>query len=168
MASSLSLKCLSSLLVVVLFMCASSCMSNPDAVGIVAKALTCFNDHYKVYSKCEEAYRLTAGGNINVPPEEADVYCGGPCLGETKLVLNCLDDVLYNFKFYNGASIQDIRHTIATGCGYSAKRGDFSVGEHLEGDPYGDFYDEGNKIAMPKSILLLYSFFLPLWAYYYF
>ncbi|KAM0954445.1 hypothetical protein DsansV1_C01g0011111 [Dioscorea sansibarensis] len=34
------------LLLLIFFMSISLCMSNPDAVGIVAKALTCFNDHY--------------------------------------------------------------------------------------------------------------------------
>ncbi|XP_039138968.1 uncharacterized protein LOC120276312 [Dioscorea cayenensis subsp. rotundata] len=155
------------LLLLILFMSTSLCLSNPDAVGIVAKALACFNDHY-VYNHCEEAYRLSAEGTIPVPPEGTDVYCSGPCLAETKLVLSCLHDIFYNFQFYNGASIQDVRYTLDAGCGYSDRRGDFNVGEHLEGDPYGFYYDHGNKKAIPNYMLLFYSFFLAIWGYYYF
>ncbi|KAE8708814.1 Glycine-rich family protein, putative isoform 2 [Hibiscus syriacus] len=37
-----------------------------DPAQIVAKALLCFNDKY-IYSSCEESYRLTANGNLDVP-----------------------------------------------------------------------------------------------------
>jgi len=38
-------------------------------------------------------------------------------------VLKCIDAILYNFKFYNGASIKDVSYTLETGCGHTEKRG---------------------------------------------
>ncbi|XP_022760645.1 uncharacterized protein LOC111306908 [Durio zibethinus] len=95
-----------------------------DPAEIVAKALLCFNDKY-IYSSCEESYRLTATGNLDVPPDYADTYCNGPCLSETHLVLNCIEGIMINFLFYNKATIQDIRDTIQAGCGYGRERGSF-------------------------------------------
>lgn len=77
-----------------------------------------------MYSGCQEAYRLHPEGTIHVPPEAVDEYCGGPCLSETKLVLKCIDGILYNFKFYNGASLRDVRYTLETGCGHGERRGE--------------------------------------------
>lgn len=94
----------------------------------------------KVYNHCEEAYRLSAEGTIPVPPEGTDVYCSGPCLAETKLVLSCLHDIFYNFQFYNGASIQDVRYTLDAGCGYSDRRG-----MHL---PYIIFIDNNHILTI--------------------
>jgi len=131
-------------------------------VDIIDRALECFHDHYvsskifdqsltlrnklyevhilvsllklKVYSSCEEAYRLHPEGAIHVPPEAVDEYCEGPCLKEAKLVLKCIDGILYDFKFYNGASIRDVSYTLATGCGHTGRRGKAmcraSVGSH--------------------------------------
>ncbi|XP_024019983.1 uncharacterized protein LOC21391134 [Morus notabilis] len=100
---------------------------------IVAKALLCFNDKY-IYSSCEESYRLTASGNVDVPRDMTDTYCGGPCLTETYLVLDCIDNILTHFVFYNKATIQDIRDTIHAGCGYGPERGDFNVEEHVQAE----------------------------------
>ncbi|KAL8105407.1 uncharacterized protein LOC141678693 [Apium graveolens] len=102
-----------------------------DPVEVVSKALLCFNNNY-VYSSCEESYRLTESGNINVPPEYTDQYCRGSCFSETNLVLNCIDDILSHFLFYNRASVWDVRATIKAGCSYGPKRGNFNVAEHIQ------------------------------------
>ncbi|WOH07340.1 hypothetical protein DCAR_0726770 [Daucus carota subsp. sativus] len=102
-----------------------------DPAEVVSKALLCFNNNY-VYSSCEQSYRLTESGDINVPPEYADQYCRGPCFSETNLVLNCIDNILSHFLFYNRASIQDVRETIKAGCSYGPERGNFNVAEHIQ------------------------------------
>ncbi|KAJ9154580.1 hypothetical protein P3X46_027900 [Hevea brasiliensis] len=102
-----------------------------DPAGIVAKALLCFNEKH-IYSSCEEAYRLTESGDINVPHEYVDQYCNGPCLSEVNLVLNCIENIMTHFVFYNKATIQDIKDTIKAGCSYGPERGDFNVAEHLQ------------------------------------
>lgn len=56
-------------------------------------------------------------------PENTDEYCSSPCISETHLVLNCIENVLSHFKFYNKASINDVRETIKSGCSYGPKRG---------------------------------------------
>ncbi|KVH90204.1 hypothetical protein Ccrd_007763 [Cynara cardunculus var. scolymus] len=90
----------------------------------------------QIYSSCEESYRLTERGQLNVPPEFADEYCNGPCLKETHLVLNCINDILTHFVFYNHATIKDVKETIKVGCGYGPHRGDFNVAEHIESNSY--------------------------------
>ncbi|KAF2308282.1 hypothetical protein GH714_039896 [Hevea brasiliensis] len=86
----------------------------------------------QIYSSCEEAYRLTESGDINVPHEYVDQYCNGPCLSEVNLVLNCIENIMTHFVFYNKATIQDIKDTIKAGCSYGPERGDFNVAEHLQ------------------------------------
>ncbi|KAH9766097.1 putative pentatricopeptide repeat-containing protein [Citrus sinensis] len=102
-----------------------------DPTQIVAKALLCFNDKY-VYSSCEQSYRLTENGNINVPPDYTDKYCNGPCLTETNLVLDCIENIMLHFKFYNKATIQDIRDTIKAGCSHGPEKGNFNVSKHIQ------------------------------------
>ncbi|XP_024984848.1 uncharacterized protein LOC112520651 isoform X5 [Cynara cardunculus var. scolymus] len=102
---------------------------------VIVKALECFSDKH-IYSSCEESYRLTERGQLNVPPEFADEYCNGPCLKETHLVLNCINDILTHFVFYNHATIKDVKETIKVGCGYGPHRGDFNVAEHIESNSY--------------------------------
>ncbi|KAJ9181842.1 hypothetical protein P3X46_005890 [Hevea brasiliensis] len=104
-----------------------------DPAGIVAKALLCFNEKH-IYSSCEEAYRLTENGYINVPHEYVEQYCHGPCLSETHLVLNCIEEVMKHFIFYNKATIHDIRDTIKAGCSYGPERGDFNVAGHIQAE----------------------------------
>ncbi|URE19961.1 hypothetical protein MUK42_12091 [Musa troglodytarum] len=129
--------------------------ADQNAEDIVASALACFNDRY-VYSSCQESYRLNAGGTLNVPREATDGYCGGPCLTETKLVLSCVDNILYNFRFYNGASVRDVRYTLDAGCGHTR---DFNVNEHLDDDidAYGGCYDHGDRLAVRVYLLILFS-----------
>ncbi|XP_009760296.1 uncharacterized protein LOC107801825 isoform X2 [Nicotiana tabacum] len=100
---------------------------------LFSKALRCFNDK-QIYSSCEEAYRLTETGDLNVPPEYTDQYCSGPCLKETHLVLNCLGNILSNFRFYNKATIRVVEETIKEGCSYGPRRGFFNVAEHILAD----------------------------------
>ncbi|XP_019418948.1 PREDICTED: uncharacterized protein LOC109329673 [Lupinus angustifolius] len=102
-----------------------------DPTQIISKTLLCFNDKY-IYSSCEESCRLNENGNLNVPTQKVDEFCKGPCLTETNLVLSCLDNVFSNFIFYNMATIQDIRETIQSGCGYGPQRGNFNVAEHIQ------------------------------------
>lgn len=77
----------------------------------------------QAYRSCEESYRLTQTGNLNVPKEKTDEYCNGPCLTETHLVLNCIDNIFKNFVFYNKATIQDVRDTVQAACSYGPQRG---------------------------------------------
>lgn len=78
---------------------------------------------HQIYSSCEESYRLTASGDLNVPYDYTEQYCEGPCLSETHLVLNCIENILSHFVFYNRATIYDIRDTIKAGCSYGPERG---------------------------------------------
>ncbi|XP_060197575.1 uncharacterized protein LOC132626647 [Lycium barbarum] len=97
---------------------------------LFSKALQCFTDKH-IYSHCEESYRLTETGELHVPPEYADQFCRGPCLEETHLVLNCLENILPHFRFYNKATVRAVEETIKEGCSYGPKRGFFSVLEHI-------------------------------------
>ncbi|RZC89022.1 hypothetical protein C5167_030716 [Papaver somniferum] len=92
-----------------------------DQSRVIDRALVCFNDNF-IFSSCAANNRLTQTGLINVPPEQTDDYCNGPCLAETKLVLNCIDNMLSNFLFYNKATVRDIRSSLRTGCGFSNER----------------------------------------------
>ncbi|KAL9314898.1 hypothetical protein ACSQ67_020350 [Phaseolus vulgaris] len=102
-----------------------------DSSQIFAKALLCFNDKY-IYSRCEDSCRLNEKGNLNVPADKTDIFCQGPCLSETNLVLNCLNNVFSNFIFYNKATIHDIRDTVEAACGYGPQRGNFNVAQHVQ------------------------------------
>nr|GMC99160.1 uncharacterized protein LOC109175367 isoform X1 [Ipomoea batatas]GMD10982.1 uncharacterized protein LOC109175367 isoform X1 [Ipomoea batatas]GMD73947.1 uncharacterized protein LOC109175367 isoform X1 [Ipomoea batatas]GMD76569.1 uncharacterized protein LOC109175367 isoform X1 [Ipomoea batatas]GME08072.1 uncharacterized protein LOC109175367 isoform X1 [Ipomoea batatas] len=116
---------------------------NPDYV--ISKALLCF-DEKNIYSSCEEAYRLSASGELHVPPDCTDEFCNGACLKETDLILHCIETVLSDFEFYNKATINDVRHTIKEGCSYGPNRGNFDVAEHLQ-------YEENNAFQASKAVL---------------
>ncbi|KAJ6928610.1 hypothetical protein NC652_012672 [Populus alba x Populus x berolinensis] len=88
----------------------------------VAKALLCLNNKI-IYSGCDEAYRLTQSGNLNVPPEATDLFCNGPCLAETRSALSCINDVISDFIFYNKASVRDITYALSAGCSSTSQRG---------------------------------------------
>ncbi|CAN6548305.1 unnamed protein product [Malus baccata var. baccata] len=122
-----------------------------DPTQIVAKALLCFNDKY-VYSSCEESYRLNEGGHLKVPAEKTDEYCNGPCLTETNLVLDCLENIMTNFLFYNKATIQDVRDTIHAGCGHGEERGKFDVAEHFRAEG-SNAYKAANQILIVLMIV---------------
>ncbi|CAD6232257.1 unnamed protein product [Miscanthus lutarioriparius] len=72
----------------------------------------------KIYSGCQGSFRLGPEGALDVPPGSADAFCGGPCLAETELVLRCVDGIMANFRFYNGASAADVRFALDRGCGH--------------------------------------------------
>ncbi|XP_074559263.1 uncharacterized protein LOC141815247 [Curcuma longa] len=132
--------------------------SDEGPIGFVAKAMACF-DNNAVYSNCQDSYRLDAAGTFNIPVEATDDFCGGPCLSETKLVLSCVDHILYNFRFYNGASLQVVKYTLDQGCGHTSKRGDFNVAEYLGENPFPYGYghqNHANKIAVPIYLLILF------------
>ncbi|KAK2990270.1 hypothetical protein RJ640_014722 [Escallonia rubra] len=125
-----------------------------DPSQIVAKALLCFNDKYiQIYSSCEESYRLTASGNLNVPYGYVDHYCQGPCLTETHLVLDCLEGIFSHFEFYNRATIKDVKETIKEGCGHGPNRGEFNVAEHIQAGE--NLAPKTSKGALPGLLLMI-------------
>lgn len=83
--------------------------------------------------------------------EAAEAFCGGPCLAETRLVLGCVDGIMDSFRFYNGASVRDVRLALDRGCGL---RGDFDVLRSLGGDGYD--YGSGPRglVTTPAPLLL--------------
>lgn len=95
------------------------------------EASYCFNNNY-IYKRCGEPYRLSQAGSLNVPPGNVDEYCGGPCLDETNLVLNCIENTLgfSPFLFSNRATVGNLRDTIKSGCAYGPQRGNFNVGQY--------------------------------------
>ncbi|MED6167170.1 hypothetical protein PIB30_000421 [Stylosanthes scabra] len=107
------------LLSIAMFCCYSHGQLQEESI---AKVLSCF-DNNRIYSECNEAYRLNPSGNINIPLEATDIFCSGPCLSETQLVLNCVDDILSNFVFYNKATLQQMRNALNDGCTFSRERG---------------------------------------------
>jgi hypothetical protein len=91
-----------------------------------------------------------------VPPGSADAFCGGPCLPETELVLRCVDGVMGNFRFYNGATAADVRAALHRGCSRSGLRGDFGELTRLRGGGDDDyFYGRGVKLVPPPLLLML-------------
>ncbi|CAK9138925.1 unnamed protein product [Ilex paraguariensis] len=130
-----------------------------DPASIVTEALLCFSQKY-IYSSCSEAYRLTESGNLNVPPEYVDQYCNGQCVTETHLVLNCLENILSHFVFYNKATIVDVRETIKEGCSHGPQRGDFNVAEHIEAENSSSHKASNPVLFWLVLITVELSFFL--------
>uniref|UniRef100_A0A0E0JGH2 DUF7731 domain-containing protein n=1 Tax=Oryza punctata TaxID=4537 RepID=A0A0E0JGH2_ORYPU len=129
---------------------------------IVARAIICFNDRY-IYSGCQGQYRLGPEGELRVPAAAAEAFCGGPCLAETRLVLGCVDGIMDSFRFYNGASVRDVRLALDRGCGL---RGDFDVLQRLGGDGEGYYYGGGrsSRRLQPASLLVSAVVALLLWG----
>uniref|UniRef100_A0A7C9D0J0 DUF7731 domain-containing protein n=1 Tax=Opuntia streptacantha TaxID=393608 RepID=A0A7C9D0J0_OPUST len=138
-------------LIVVSALCFDSGFAQINPAQIVTKALSCFNDKH-VYSNCNEAYRLTQSGYINVPPEATDQFCYGPCLAETHLVLDCVDHSLSTFVFYNKATINTVRTTLRAACGHSSERGHFNVDEYMQ-EYLQDEWSTANLPAQPNSLI---------------
>ncbi|XP_022719518.1 uncharacterized protein LOC111277368 [Durio zibethinus] len=135
-ATSSKLKCFTcfNLIFVAIFCCnvnTGNAQSFP--AQSLAKAFFCFNNKF-IYTRCNEAYRLNESGNLNVPREATDIFCTGPCLAETQLVLKCVDNILSDFTFYNKATIRDIREVLRAGCSYTSRRGNFDVGDYFQGE----------------------------------
>ncbi|KAJ7977871.1 Glycine-rich protein family [Quillaja saponaria] len=120
------------LILATLFWCCPGSAQDISGQGI-ARAFLCFNNKL-IYAGCDEAYRLNPTGNINVPPEATDLFCNGPCLTETQLVLNCIDNMLSNFLFYNKATVPQIRYALNVGCSLIRQRGNFNLGEYIQGE----------------------------------
>ncbi|WJX19618.1 hypothetical protein P8452_09281 [Trifolium repens] len=99
----------------------------------IVKALSCFENKL-IYAGCDDAYRLNPSGNIKVPPEATDIFCSGPCLIETQLLLECIDNMLSNFIFYNKANVQQMRYALNAGCSYSRQRGNFNLEDYIGGE----------------------------------
>ncbi|KAI5446528.1 hypothetical protein KIW84_014391 [Lathyrus oleraceus] len=123
-----------------------------DPTPIISKALLCFNDKY-IYQSCEESYRLSENGNLDIPSEKTDVFCEGPCMSETNLVLSCIDNIFSNFIFYNRATIEDVKETILAGCGYGPQRGNFNVAEHIQ-------TEENNAVKTTSHVLMSLAFIM--------
>lgn len=113
----------------------------------------------QIYSGCQDSLRLGPQGALNVPPASTEAFCGGACLAETELVLRCIDGVMGNFRFYNGASVGDVRLALGRGCGRTGLRGDFDVLQRV-GAGYGDGYLYGGgsgrrPVSLAGSLLVL-------------
>ncbi|XVF05968.1 hypothetical protein REPUB_Repub06bG0007300 [Reevesia pubescens] len=135
-ATSSKLKCFTcfNLIFIAVFCCnVNSGNAQNFPAQSLAKAFFCFDNRY-IYTGCAEAYRLNESGNLNVPLEATDIFCSGPCLAETQLVLKCLDNILSDFTFYNKATVRDIRDVLRDGCSYTSRRGNFDVGDYFQGE----------------------------------
>ncbi|KAK7277997.1 hypothetical protein RJT34_23018 [Clitoria ternatea] len=116
-----------------MFCCYSEAAEGDLQGQSMLKALSCF-DNKLIYAGCNEAYRLNPSGDINIPLEATDLFCSGPCLTETQLVLDCIDNILSNFIFYNKATVQQMRYALNAGCSYSRQRGNFNLGDFIGGE----------------------------------
>lgn len=80
---------------------------------------SCIGGWVNIYSGCQGQYKLGPEGALRVPSTAAEAFCGGPCLAEANLVLGYVDAIMDSFRFYNGATIRDVRLTLDRGCGRS-------------------------------------------------
>ena len=95
----------------------------------------------QIYGQCAAELRLSAEGAFHVQRNEVDEYCGGPCLEETKLALQCVEEVAAeSFRFSNGASVLAVRQALGTGCGYGPDRGTFEIRERKDCAGAGESY----------------------------
>ncbi|XP_006654291.1 uncharacterized protein LOC102719673 [Oryza brachyantha] len=113
------------------------CFASKEALAMFEKACHCFDDH-NVYRECKEEMRLSVEGAFHVGKESVDDYCGGPCLMETKMALQCVEEVAdEGFRFYSGASVPAVKAALDTGCSYTPERGTFEIRERKQcGDEY--------------------------------
>ncbi|XP_019058650.1 PREDICTED: OTU domain-containing protein 5-A isoform X1 [Tarenaya hassleriana] len=125
-----------------------------DPPEIVDKALLCLSEKH-IYSRCEEKWRLTAIGELNIPRTYTDNFCGGPCLEETHLALNCIENILHNFRFFNKATTRDIRNTLKAGCSFGPERGDFNVLEHIEDGEYGSGMKTRSASLLGTALMII-------------
>jgi len=96
------------------------------------RACHCFDDP-NIYSQCAAEFRLNVEGAFHVQRNEVDQYCGGPCLEETQLALQCVEEVAtQSFKFSNGASVLAVKQALGTGCSYGPDRGTFEIRERRD------------------------------------
>ncbi|KAJ1262398.1 hypothetical protein BS78_09G104800 [Paspalum vaginatum] len=108
------------------------CSSSKEVMELFERACHCFDDP-NIYGQCALEFRLNAEGAFHVQRNEVDEYCGGPCLEETKLALQCVEEVAAeSFRFSNGASVLAVRQALGTGCSYGPDRGTFEIRERKE------------------------------------
>ncbi|CAH8298812.1 unnamed protein product [Eruca vesicaria subsp. sativa] len=115
---------------------------------IVAKALECLNEKH-IYKECEDAWRLTLNGDLNIPVARTEEFCEGPCFSETHLALNCIGEIVHHFRFFNRATVYNIRETLKSGCSYGPERGIFNVLEHIE-----DEENASERMQLRSGLLL--------------
>ncbi|CAL5094396.1 unnamed protein product [Urochloa decumbens] len=144
MASQRSVSLLSASLAFVICILIPCCSSSKEAMELFERACHCFDDP-NIYGQCAEEFRLNAEGAFHVQRNEVDSYCGGPCLEETKLALQCVEEVAaQSFRFSNGASVLAVRRALGTGCGYGPERGTFEIRERRDcvggGGGPGEYY----------------------------
>jgi len=77
----------------------------------------------QIYRECDESWRLTLNGDLNIPLGRTEEFCEGPCFSETHLALNCIEEIIHHYRFFNRATIHDIRETLKSGCSYGPERG---------------------------------------------
>ncbi|OIV95258.1 hypothetical protein TanjilG_26955 [Lupinus angustifolius] len=65
-------------------------------------------------------------------------------------MLNCINNVLSNFLFYNKANVDQIRYVLNAGCSYSTQRGNFNLGEYAG--------EETNSAQKLSDFIRLYLF----------
>ncbi|KAJ1692322.1 hypothetical protein LUZ63_009020 [Rhynchospora breviuscula] len=145
-------------------LCLLIALCNSDPLDVVGEAEQCFDDG-RVYTCCQDEYRLSITGILNIPPHAANNFCEGPCLEETQLVLSCVEDELNTFRFQDGAAVADVRYALQRGCSNSDKRGDFNVGEPHEPDDYSDYYDHADMLTSPIYLLIFLTCCLLLLGY---
>ncbi|KAL6620067.1 hypothetical protein ACP70R_035206 [Stipagrostis hirtigluma subsp. patula] len=96
------------------------------------RACHCFDDP-NIYSLCAAEWRLNVEGAFHVQKDAVNEYCGGPCLEETTLALQCVEEVAYqSFRFSNGASVLAVKQALGTGCSYGPDRGTFEIRERKD------------------------------------
>ncbi|CAN1345564.1 hypothetical protein LINPERPRIM_LOCUS40405 [Linum perenne] len=88
-----------------------SSSNRSDPAQIVAKAMQCFNNK-TIYRNCDEELRL----NEPMSAEEMEAYCKGACFMETNLVFNCVQGIMNNFRFYNNATVNDVKNSLKEAC----------------------------------------------------
>ncbi|TKW27826.1 hypothetical protein SEVIR_3G282900v4 [Setaria viridis] len=129
------------------------CSSSKEAMELFERACHCFDDP-NIYGQCAEEFRLNAEGAFHVQRTEVDEYCGGPCLEETKLALQCVEEVAAeSFRFSNGASVLAVRQALGTGCGYGPDRGTFEIRERRDciGGGAGEYYHRNHAQEKPVA-----------------
>ncbi|CAN1181632.1 hypothetical protein LINPERPRIM_LOCUS40405 [Linum perenne] len=96
-----------------------SSSNRSDPAQIVAKAMQCFNNK-TIYRNCDEELRLNESGSLVITrpmsAEEMEAYCKGACFMETNLVFNCVQGIMNNFRFYNNATVNDVKNSLKEAC----------------------------------------------------
>ncbi|XP_062231184.1 uncharacterized protein LOC133928740 [Phragmites australis] len=128
------------------------CFSDKAVVELFERACHCFDDP-TIYDKCAEDFRLNAKGAFHVQKKSVDEYCGGPCLEETKLALQCVEEVAAeSFRFSNGASVLAVKQALGTGCSDGPDRGTFEIRERKDCvDEYNYHHPRDHEQEQPAA-----------------